>query len=165
MAGNNPVIALKSVVLPAPLLGVQDCDALARRDRKGRVVNRLERAEMDADAFELQQWFHQLGFLDALKIAGIGRLFHVLLWVIGPELQKTEVFGRSARSSIFRPGVLHLHYIYDGDVSRLSRIYSEGIEIKVFVGQSSLRRKLSKCNNLPIATLSSGLPLPMQNPG
>lgn len=54
---------------------------------------------------------------------------------------------------------VHLHYIYDGDVSRLSRIYSEGIEIKVFVGQASLRRKLSKCNNLPIATLSSGLPL------
>ena len=53
---------------------------------------------------------------------------------------------------------IHLHYIYDGDVSRLSRIYSEGIEIKVFSGQS-LRRKLSKCNNSPITTLNSGLPL------
>lgn len=54
---------------------------------------------------------------------------------------------------------IHLHYIYDGDVSRLSRVYSEGIEIKVFSGQASLRRKLSKCNNFQIATLSSGLPL------
>lgn len=54
---------------------------------------------------------------------------------------------------------IHLHYIYDGDVSRLSRIYDKDIEIKVFSGQASLRRKLSKCNNLPIATLSSGLPL------
>jgi hypothetical protein len=54
---------------------------------------------------------------------------------------------------------IHLHYIYDGDVNTLSRIYSEGIEIKVFNGNSSLRRKLTKCNNLPIATINSGLPL------
>lgn len=54
---------------------------------------------------------------------------------------------------------VHLHYIYDGDASRLSRIYSEGVEIKVFSGGSSLRRKLTKCNNLPIAHISSGLPL------
>ena len=54
---------------------------------------------------------------------------------------------------------IHLHYIYTGDVSKLSRIYDDNIEIKVFNGNSSLRRKLSKCNNLPIATISSGLPL------
>ena len=54
---------------------------------------------------------------------------------------------------------VHLHYYYDGDPETLSRIYEEGIEIKVFVGNSSLRRKLSKCNNIPIATINSGLPL------
>ena len=54
---------------------------------------------------------------------------------------------------------VHLHYIYNGDVSKLSRIYDDHIEVKVFNGKSSLRRKLSKCNNLPIATISSGLPL------
>lgn len=54
---------------------------------------------------------------------------------------------------------VHLHYIYDGDVSTLSSIYSPGIEVKVFNGNSSLRRKLSKCNDIPIATISSGLPL------
>lgn len=54
---------------------------------------------------------------------------------------------------------IHLHYIYDGDVNQLSRIYSEGIEIKVFNGNSSLRRRLSKCNNTPVATINSGLPL------
>ena len=53
---------------------------------------------------------------------------------------------------------LHLHYIYDGDVSLLKRSYSDHIEIKVFTGNSSLRRKLSKCNSLPVATISSGLP-------
>lgn len=56
---------------------------------------------------------------------------------------------------------IHLHYIYTGDVSKLSRI-SEGndqVEIKVFTGKSSLRRMLTKCNNVPIATISSGLPL------
>ncbi len=54
---------------------------------------------------------------------------------------------------------IHLHYIYSGDASKLSRVYDDRIEIKVFTGNSSLRRKLTKCNNLPIATISSGLPL------
>ena len=54
---------------------------------------------------------------------------------------------------------VHLHYIYAGDPSKLSRIYDDHIEIKVFTGGSSLRRKLTKCNNLPIATINSGLPL------
>lgn len=54
---------------------------------------------------------------------------------------------------------VHLHYIYTGDVSKLSRIYDDHIEVKVFTGKSSLRRRLTKCNNLPIATISSGLPL------
>lgn len=55
---------------------------------------------------------------------------------------------------------IHLHYIYTGDdVSQLSRIYDEDIEVKVFTGNSSLRRKLTKCNNTPIANINSGLPL------
>lgn len=54
---------------------------------------------------------------------------------------------------------VHLHYIYDGDPTKLSRLYSFGVEIKVFTGKSSLRRRLSKCNDLPIAHISSGLPL------
>lgn len=54
---------------------------------------------------------------------------------------------------------IHLHYIYDGDPSQLSRLYSENIEIKVFTGKSSLRRKLTFCNDMPITHISSGLPL------
>ena len=54
---------------------------------------------------------------------------------------------------------LHLHYIYTGDPEELSRLFDEDIEIKVFTGKSSLRRKLSKCNNKPIATISGGLPI------
>ena len=54
---------------------------------------------------------------------------------------------------------IHLHYIYSGDVTKLSRIYDDDIEIKVFTGKSSLRRMLTKCNDLPFATISSGLPL------
>ena len=54
---------------------------------------------------------------------------------------------------------IHLHYIYTGDVSKLSQVYDDKIEIKVFKGKQALRRKLTKCNNLPIATISSGLPL------
>lgn len=54
---------------------------------------------------------------------------------------------------------LHLHYIYDGDVSELASLYSLGVEVKVFTGGSSLRRRLTLCNDIPIAHISSGLPL------
>ena len=54
---------------------------------------------------------------------------------------------------------IHLHYIYNGDVTKLSRVYADSIEIKVFSGKSSLRRKLTKCNDLPIKAISSGLPI------
>lgn len=59
---------------------------------------------------------------------------------------------------------IHLHYIYDGDVSKLSSLYEDGIEIKVFSGDSSLRRKLSVCCNNPIAHINSGLPLKGEKP-
>ena len=55
-------------------------------------------------------------------------------------------------------GGLHLHYIWDGDVLELSSLYSEGIEVKVFTGDSSLRRRLSLCNDIPVTTINSGLP-------
>ena len=53
---------------------------------------------------------------------------------------------------------IHLHYIYTGDINKLSRVYDDYVEIKIFTGKSSLRRKLTKCNSLPIATINSGLP-------
>ena len=63
-------------------------------------------------------------------------------------------------AELSKGGGVHLHYIYTGgDPSKLSRVYDTDIEVKVFTGNSSLRRKVSKCNNLPIATISSGLPL------
>lgn len=54
---------------------------------------------------------------------------------------------------------VHLHYEYTGDIDTLSRVYAPGIEIKVWVGNTSLRRRLSHCNDIPVATISSGLPL------
>lgn len=56
-------------------------------------------------------------------------------------------------------GGIHLHYIYNGDPTLLSRIYAQHIEIKVFTGNSSLRRMVTKCNDKDIATISSGLPM------
>lgn len=54
---------------------------------------------------------------------------------------------------------LHLEYEYIGDAGKLAGRYDNDIEIKVCSGLSSCRRRLSKCNNLPIAKISSGLPL------
>ena len=54
---------------------------------------------------------------------------------------------------------IHLHYIYKGDPKELRRIYDEDIEVKIFTGKSSLRRKLTVCNDLDILEISSGLPM------
>ncbi len=54
---------------------------------------------------------------------------------------------------------LHLHYIYDGDVSKLSSLYDINVEVKTFGGNSALRRKLSMCNDMEITHINSGLPL------
>jgi Family of unknown function (DUF5906) len=52
---------------------------------------------------------------------------------------------------------IHLHYIYNGNVSELDNVYDVGIEIKTLLGDSSLRRRLTKCNNLDITSIG-GLP-------
>ena len=55
---------------------------------------------------------------------------------------------------------VHLHYYWGGpDVTQLQRAYSEGIEVKVYTGNASLRRLLTKCNSVPIRTIDSGLPI------
>lgn len=56
---------------------------------------------------------------------------------------------------------IHLHYFYTGDVNVLDPIYAEDIEVKVFPAnkKSALRRKLTRCNSLPITTITSGLPV------
>lgn len=53
---------------------------------------------------------------------------------------------------------VHLHYIYTGDIKTLSSKFSEGIEIKTLRGGAGLRRKLTRCNSVPIAEISTGLP-------
>lgn len=60
---------------------------------------------------------------------------------------------------------VHLHYIWTGgEQSDLSSNYADGIEVKVFPGSASLRRRLSRCNNVPIAEINTGLPLKEKKP-
>lgn len=54
---------------------------------------------------------------------------------------------------------VHLHYEYSGDPTELALTYSEGVEIKTYPGDASLRRKLTRCNSVPVSILTSGLPL------
>lgn len=58
---------------------------------------------------------------------------------------------------------IHLEYYYNGDPQTLSSTLGEHIEVKVRTGDSSLRRMLTKCNGLPIAHISGGLPLKESN--
>lgn len=54
---------------------------------------------------------------------------------------------------------IHLYYIWQGgDLDDLSSLYSEDIEVKIFKGNSAIRRRLTKCNSERVAILSSGLP-------
>lgn len=57
-------------------------------------------------------------------------------------------------------GGIHLYYIYTGDVSKLSQTFGPDIEIKVCPEgkKSAIRRMLTLCNDISIATISSGLP-------
>ena len=59
---------------------------------------------------------------------------------------------------------IHLHYIYKGDVSKLSRVYKDHIEIKVFTGGSALRRRLSLANDYGISEFTGSLPLKEAKP-
>lgn len=52
---------------------------------------------------------------------------------------------------------IHLEYFYIGDPNDIAPIQSPHIEVKISKGNASLRRKLTKCNSMPIATISSGL--------
>jgi hypothetical protein len=58
---------------------------------------------------------------------------------------------------------VHLHYLFDGkgvDASELDPNFSKGIEVKVYNGNASLRRRLSRCNNIDVAVMGMGrLPL------
>ena len=75
------------------------------------------------------------------------------------NLKEAEKWPRTYAEVSKSGAGIHLHYIYNGDVSKLSRIYDDHIEVKVYSGKSSLRRQLTLCNSEPINTISSGLPL------
>lgn len=55
-------------------------------------------------------------------------------------------------------GGLHLHYIYTGNQDELDSLFEDNVEIKVYRGKASLRRRLTRCNGLDLAVISSGLP-------
>jgi energy-coupling factor transporter ATP-binding protein EcfA2 len=54
---------------------------------------------------------------------------------------------------------VHLHYEYSGNPHELAPVYSEGIEVKVYTGDASLRRMVTRCNSVPVSEIHSGLPL------
>lgn len=81
------------------------------------------------------------------------------------NIEAAEVFPPTYAEVSKSGGGLHLHYIYDGDPEELSSVYGDNIEIKVFKGNTSLRRKLTICNNLAVAHINSGLPLKVRKEG
>lgn len=53
-------------------------------------------------------------------------------------------------------GGVHLHYFYAGDPEELYSKYAEDIEVKTDKGDLPCRRMLTKCNDIPMATLNAG---------
>lgn len=74
------------------------------------------------------------------------------------NLEAARAFPETYAETSKSDNGLHLHYIYDGDPSKLKNLYDVNIEVKVYKGNASLRRKLSRCNTLEVAHISSGLP-------
>lgn len=110
-----------------------------------------------------------LGELDTKKLHFVKVPMHHIVIdfdLKGEDDEKSLELNREAASGfpptyaeISKSGAgIHLHYIYDGDVTELASVYSPGIEIKVYSGNSSLRRRLTYCNNVAVATINSGLP-------
>ena len=87
--------------------------------------------------------------------------------ILGPDGEKS--FERNLEEASKWPSTyaelsksgkgIHLLYLYTGDLSKLESTFANHIEIKKFTGKSAMRRKLTLCNDIPIMTLSSGLPL------
>ncbi|MFW3388238.1 UNVERIFIED_CONTAM: hypothetical protein RF648_19805, partial [Kocuria sp. CPCC 205274] len=75
------------------------------------------------------------------------------------NLAKASLYPETYSELSQSGGGVHLHYWYDGDVSQLAKEIEEDVEIKTFKGHSTLRRRFTKCNDLPIAHISTGLPL------
>lgn len=74
------------------------------------------------------------------------------------NLEKASIWP-ATYAEISRSGQgLHLHYMYTGDVRELAQIYDVGIEVKTLLGDASLRRQLTLCNNMNITPLDGGLP-------
>lgn len=75
------------------------------------------------------------------------------------NLRVASKFPRTYAEVSKSGGGVHLFYIYTGgDPDKLSRILEDNVEVKVPKGGTSIRRKLTLCNDLPIAEISSGLP-------
>ena len=79
---------------------------------------------------------------------------------VNMQAVKDEWGGPPTYAEVSKSGQgIHLIYIYDGDVNLIDNNPTDKIEVKVYKGNSALRRQLTKCNDLPIAHISSGLKL------
>lgn len=74
---------------------------------------------------------------------------------------KAAALWPATYAEVSRSGdAVHLHYYYTGPyLDQIDTHYDKGIELKFYPGKLSLRRRVSLCNNRPIAEISTGLPL------
>ena len=138
-------------------------------------------ADVVEDGKDKPQWSWDglkvtLSMLDTRKLhymQGPKNLITIDFDIPGPDGKKNFELNKAA---VFKYGLpptyaelsksgqgIHLEYYYDGDPETLSSTLGDHVEIKVQTGNSSLRRMLTKCNSLPIAHLSGGLPLKESN--
>lgn len=137
---------------------LSDCPAqLAVEDRHGSFIPKKRWDEVETKLSDLDT--HELHYVQVPKN-------HIVIDFdltdedgnksLEPNLQAANKFPPTYTELSKSGQGLHCHYIYDGDVEELSLNYDSGIEVKTFTGKAGLRRKLTKCNNLPVATLHDG---------
>ena len=129
-----------------------------------------------ATGLPIRSWNHvstKLKDLDTSQlhwVKGPGKLIFVDYDKHGPDGKKDLALNLKAAVESGLPktytelsnsgGGLHSYYWYEGDVNELSNLLDAEIEIKTFPEDKnlSIRRRVSRCNDLPIARISSGLP-------
>jgi len=103
-------------------------------------------------------------------VKGPGNLIFMDFDKHGPDGEKSLELNLKAAAEIALPktyvelsnsgGGIHSYFYYHGNVKDLSNMFGPEIEIKSFPDDTnlSIRRRVSFCNDLPIAHISSGLP-------
>lgn len=146
-------------------------DILADCPAQYEVVHPVKGVKPDVSWSKVKTKLKDLDTTRTHYVRGPGQLIFIDFDKHGPDGKKDLKLNlEAAGSDRWKPTYaelsnsgagIHSYYWYDGNVNDLQSIFEDEIEVKVFPEDQlrSMRRRVTRCNDLPIAHISSGLPL------